>query len=63
MTPPTPREAAVLRCLAAGLTKGESAVALGVSESAVRYHVTNLHAKAGTYTLARLPPAPSPPGG
>ncbi len=43
----TPRERDVLRCLARGLTNGEIAGQLGVSQSTIKFHVSSIISKLG----------------
>jgi DNA-binding CsgD family transcriptional regulator len=50
----TPAEERVLDLVRAGLTNAEIAVRLGLSISTVRYHLTNLHAKANSESREAL---------
>jgi DNA-binding CsgD family transcriptional regulator len=50
----TPREVDVLRLLAEGVTTGDAAVRMGVSESTVRTHVEHMRHKLGVNTRAAL---------
>jgi DNA-binding CsgD family transcriptional regulator len=52
--PLTPAEARVLEHVRAGLPNAEIAVRLGISVNTVRYHVSNLLAKAGASTREEL---------
>ena len=53
----TPAEWGVLRELRAGGTNAEIAVRLGVSPDAVKYHISNMLGKLGSWrTATRSPP-------
>ncbi|CAB4931620.1 unannotated protein [freshwater metagenome] len=49
----SPRERQVLQLLAEGLTSGQLAEALGISEETVKTHVTNAKRKLGAHTRAQ----------
>ena len=50
----TPREVDVLRLLAEGVTTGDAAARMGVSESTIRTHVEHMRHKLGVNTRAAL---------
>ncbi len=50
--PPTPREREVLRCVAAGMTTKETAVALGISFATARTHLEHVRERLGARSRA-----------